>query len=1826
MDNPELRIAFNKTMQTFDDCMKQVGLDLQLLTALSSHDREGSVARLTKAYDLASQGCEYLKTAILRLGQEEIVWKSRVEFDDLANEIFRTLDANTQVLQTRAVLLRLSEQLKAGKVRHHTPRKHAEFERFRAAAIKEIDFNCQLSSPPELIGTGESNWLSWAWNDSGFVERMDQIRTAWPLLVEFLEEVDPRLWECSTDADTIKSDFSGSRCESKRIGADETLDRFVTNELPTGLTGTCTSFSSDLAASSSMPDDQTDSATDNVIHSDEIENDLTENTDKQLPTETSEEDFRSVDPNDAAVPVARFTTVRRVAGPDLPVELQSIESFSDKHWINPEGICELAPWSEKDFLEQLNRCLENALAAANLSHSYLFARGVEASAGSAFVDSDDIRSLAELITSPESASAGLNAERGSYLLENPSSTARTRLKLFLEGVRPTTGSLLCIEDYDSLLDLVDIKCSTLKAALRQLLHLAARRESPLSVVRSAMHVIEKHSSPEEIIDRLKDSRFKFHALTHGGGIWRESGMGQLKKHCKEAFRDFVEEGEETWSLLYPSQQPDWNADELGKGIRKLKSRYKTIADNRDCRYSDRRRMDRAVDEILDGAIEVNEVFREWLAFSSKTTDVGSVSREPFERLKTGPALERPEEELSRRAILYLLGESGLRPNAADLEFKLEDLCNQPALLALLPATVASGLFPMSPLSHSCGSIDDVVKLRCAAALVMRSSFAPVTISGDACEFLVDSLETSRNELLGSMSQFHNIAKWRSRASRHFDDLRRTAHERVGEVERAWHQLAQLGVSSANSLRIAFDQACKLVDDPGLQDLKMFVGWLDGIIAWCNQTIHDQIIDLRKRAAAVTDDERRTRIEAALECERLADALYGFNEQGEVDKWRIRETSWRSVALERYADPRNFLDSDVADSTQYIREAWVRGVSGQVQRDQPLRTAFVKFICSQRQGRKGNKNHLYRDAVNSSADVRLRCQSLREWITDSGLNPSFLPQLARFAELVVLTPKVPVNDTGFIQRTADQTAKCGQINIVVVLAPGLTQVARLKLLEEFRRRSLVGAVIDDIDLCRLLNPDGGELPNLPIALFELVLEQQRWLDLSPFQSTGHGQNVPMELFVGRKQEAEQLFNSAGYSRLFSGRKLGKSALLKFVSGAYDGEKLPSGNSLRVILIPAVGPSSDVLVNQIRVEMQRGLNFLSSSTRIDDPAESLAQLMDSFVRQRPRDSLLVILDEADTFVEEELRRYQEKREQCLSFVIRTRIEALQDLAGLPRVRFIFSGYRVTNTTEAAWANWGEVLRLTPLDPPEAEQLLSGPLARLGIDLSEQSRVAAWICGYQPAVLLRFGQELLKLLHDRHPFSHREHVIVTSENIVETFQRDAVRDEIRTVVKNNFQDNRLGWLVFSAALLEFKDAPLRAGLSDAANMILHRLQHIDNDTSWLLRLDSSALREIERQLTDFVARQLLVEERDEIGEPIYHLKFPHHLAVLCPHDQDAEQRIREDIAAFRRGGGAQAVPARALLSPQTMQELHESVKSTFDIDLSPYACVVASHWPLGLEHPRGGLPALLGIAPDCTVVANSNPSFQRDSKIVVKGTQLFHIESIEKQRVRGEQLKRPLFLGGAQLLRDILKRQRGLFTERLLIRSLGRLSHSALDWWFKCIRCCSLAPEALDMIMHITAGIPLLVGLIDEVLLAGEEERPGRDITPEEFDRFLAEFERRLPNSVLRLNHGDDLVKLDNRELQILKMIVGVSQFLEFSGSSRDIQDGITKDWEDVRSAVFANEAIGEITEADRVSLLVIQELGLLPVSAHLREDEPFERIVPLRRDDPVIRIVRLLEPSR
>jgi hypothetical protein len=829
------------------------------------------------------------------------------------------------------------------------------------------------------------------------------------------------------------------------------------------------------------------------------------------------------------------------------------------------------------------------------------------------------------------------------------------------------------------------------------------------------------------------------------------------------------------------------------------------------------------------------------------------------------------------------------------------------------------------------------------------------------------------------------------------------------------------------------------------------------------------------------------------------------------------------------------------------------------------------------------------------------------LTRDQLMPTWMPQLSRFGRLVVLTPPFSPEQPNFRQEALVRAAEFPQ-DLVVFLAPRLSATRRDEVLTEIRRRGTAAALVDDLDLLRLLNP-GGERPHLMLGLLEIVLEQQRRAAFSPFDLP-EGSHVRLEMYVGRRDQARELARSANYSRLFSGRKLGKSALLRFIERTEGGMALPSGNVLRVVYVPAVGVESEAaMVDAIltSLEGELGTRF---DRRIDtDPSDKLGGLLKGYLDGHKKESLLVVLDEADVFVERQFAEYDERRERCLSFQMRSRFNALTDEQGLPRVRFVFAGYRVTNRSQGAWANWGRVLSLDPLDPEDAARLIAAPLSVMGIDIASHAHEIAYRCGYQPAILLRFGERLMEHLERQPHPSGRQ--VVGPADVADVLDDQRVHEEIRTITRNNFEGHPVALIVFGALLREFLEVPPGQPVRDAPRRILERLRRLDpdnSDTSWLER-DGDGSATVRGLLVDFVERSLLRERRSG-GEAAYSLRFPHHLTVLASLADEA--RMREDVRRLRVRSEKGADHAeRALISQRVLRDLSDASQP-----LSGAIGVLGTLWPAGSYDKSGGVPDRLGVTGDETVDASE----LLDGRRALSGVRAVRrvdvpaaaqlIAELSKAEVR------PTLIGGVDLLRWAIEMRRSSQDLLFEVHGVGRASVQRVAWWFQRVRGLEfMGTDAIERIHKRTGGIPLLLDVVDSQLATAA----GTTVADSRVSLALAAVDEATPRIARGLTDGRPSMRLEAREREILQMVRCVVRADQSAGQA--LPSALTELWE-----LFAETCpFAPLSGADADALEVLLESGLLPTKASSSPGEILERVGPVAPTDPVLAIVDAIFPD-
>ncbi|MCC6664988.1 MAG: hypothetical protein IT375_14645 [Polyangiaceae bacterium] len=1469
----------------------------------------------------------------------------------------------------------------------------------------------------------------------------------------------------------------------------------------------------------------------------------------------------------------------------LPPTLGSFSEFRAAFWRDERGRVSPAPWRQAGFDQELEGNAQKALAEGRLAHLFIFSQASEVLDLKACPACEDVRDIIGLVsgTLTTPVESDRRHERIQKLVAGDFAEASLalRVSLFLEAVASTPSYSFAPGRVPDLAERAGFS-APMGQVLVGLFTVGSTTENPLGSLRDALQKLPQKSHAE-LLNAVAQAEAALRSDVKT--LWNAAGGKIERTHCRDAWHRFMSFAQPVFSELL--SRPDW--DDLRR-LDGLLAEHAKTADKMQVKFGDRHRMDRAAEGLVSKARAIVTA-RRAAARRGRALEGHGVP-ELVEALQKLPRSDASGPDACFVALLDRLIDKRESDNDHPGVFQLVEFHRRPALLETVPvlsipdaAALDAGIFS-DPVSAACHLIFD--KPLDADGTVPLSKYLRSIGREDLLAHVQPKSDTD--------AKFAADAFGKAQAN----TARVLAHARTVAVA-----VSGMAHPATLALEAAVGEAEELATAGDAHEAKpeFLLAWLHELAAFGKAAIDESIPALRgtfARRSPTTDEN--SRFEQALATGHYSDALALAHGEGDAPVVEDRATLWRLAASKEFPNPRRTLHEVQGPHAELCR-AWLgafRDSSGA----ERVRKLFVSLVFDDVARGKNVREPKARP------EVLLSMEPVRTAIARAGLNPSFVPQITAFRDIAIATPPVAPTTSTFVRSTMELLAKGGDDRLTVILAPQVSNTVREQLREEFRRRGRRGVgIVDDLDLVRLLNP-GRQEANSILSLLEIVLEQQpKWSQVNPFESH-EGQHTKQEMFVGRRDEALALTQRPLYSRLFSGRRLGKSALLKHVYDSQEKANLPSGNRLRVLYVPIVGlDSEDAVVRKI-VNAFEALGC--PPPRSVDPAERLKELVDSYLRAEPKGSVLVFLDEADMFVEAQIARYDDAREKSLTWKIRSEIEHERDSRDLPRVRFVFAGYRATHRTEGAWANWGDVLRLRPLSRSDAARLISGPLARLGINASSEAASIAYRCGYQPAVLVRFGQQLLEHLDNTVTPARRDSIVLTPELVALIYQSPAVQQEIRTIVWNNFQGNPFGQIVFAALLLEFARIPPGAALDDAPTRVLQRLRGLVPTFMSDESLDGPAVDRIARTLRDFVDRSLLDEA--ELTTRSYRLRFPHQLSVLLQEDQEAI--IRREAA----GLGGQRLDAidevRSLVPRVALEDVSYALSSD-----GFAAAVVASHWPEAIDQRAASVAARLdfvgnAVADGC-LLQEGNPQLLLD-RLVVTNASPESAERVLRSREQLSSAEHPLFLGGLDLLRWSLRRGDGVE-----LANVPRLTPVKLRWWLERVREISWSGASpLRTFFDLTGGIPHLVALLDRELdkVIGFE---GASASAEQIERTRAAYENSFERWTRELAAGDPATALDRREQELLVMIALASD--EAASSTDDTRAFLLEMLAaptEYSAFVPGLDAWPGLCADDRVALDVLLRSGLLPTESRATRNDPFERLHPLAPADPARRIASVL----
>ena len=198
-------------------------------------------------------------------------------------------------------------------------------------------------------------------------------------------------------------------------------------------------------------------------------------------------------------------------------------------------------------------------------------------------------------------------------------------------------------------------------------------------------------------------------------------------------------------------------------------------------------------------------------------------------------------------------------------------------------------------------------------------------------------------------------------------------------------------------------------------------------------------------------------------------------------------------------------------------------------------------------------------------------------------------------------------------------------------------------------------------------------------------------------------MPPELFIGRKKELEAIESRSGVNIVYGGRQLGKSALLKKAKDDIDNDE----NGDRAVYIDIKNKTYDKVAQTIgHALFDCGvLNEDIDTTDWDELSRCIKRRLQS--SQNPIPYLLLLLDEADTFIESS---------EAIKYAP---FDSLKDIQGTGKFKFVVAGLHnvVRFKREAALGSNSvlthlEAITVKPFSLSEARELLEVPLHFLGL----------------------------------------------------------------------------------------------------------------------------------------------------------------------------------------------------------------------------------------------------------------------------------------------------------------------------------------------------------------------------------------------------------------------------------------------------------------------------------------------------------------------------------
>ncbi|MEU3408646.1 ATP-binding protein [Streptomyces sp. NPDC006670] len=346
------------------------------------------------------------------------------------------------------------------------------------------------------------------------------------------------------------------------------------------------------------------------------------------------------------------------------------------------------------------------------------------------------------------------------------------------------------------------------------------------------------------------------------------------------------------------------------------------------------------------------------------------------------------------------------------------------------------------------------------------------------------------------------------------------------------------------------------------------------------------------------------------------------------------------------------------------------------------------------------------------------------------------------------------------------------NIILYLQP-LGAEGRRRLADRSRNRPQQALVVDPA----VIGWIAAREPRSFRATQRVTLPWTGWNPYTPYEAG----LVPPEIFKGRDEEKSALMGRDGSLFLYGGRQLGKSSLLRQVADIFQRDNSSDHVAVYIDLLKAdIGHAErpERIWTALLAELKRQ-NVIGDKVSDHAAPEDIADHIRQWLGVVPTRRMLVLADEADAFLNSDARTVYTEGGQS-NFRTVKRLQRLMDdtdrgfkvvFAGLHQVQ------RFNHLTNVVTAHGGPGIQVGPLKPNAAVELVSEPLAAVGLVFETPDlvwRILA-ITNYQANLVQIFCSELVKEMMARAlaPDGHRPRI--TARDVQTVAASSEVRQRI-------------------------------------------------------------------------------------------------------------------------------------------------------------------------------------------------------------------------------------------------------------------------------------------------------------------------------------------------------------------------------------------------------------------------------------------------------------------